>query len=206
MLRIRTLGASALTLALGSFAATAADVPVYEAPPPAVTYAPTPAFSWSGPYLGLTGGYGWGSGTGSPKGWLGGGYAGYNFQTNSNLVLGVEGDFTFTGKSGASGGSTISNPWNATVRGRVGYAWDRFLVYGTGGVAFGQVKAVTAGTTESTNKAGWTAGVGVEAALTENVVGRLEYRHTNLGTTTFGVAGPVSSSSNDIMVGVGFKF
>ena len=209
MLRIRTLGASALMLAVGSLAANAADAPgapVYEAPPPAVTYNPTPAFSWNGPYVGLTAGYGWGSGTGSPKGWLGGAYAGYNFQTNSNLVLGVEGDFTFTGKSGTSAGSTISNPWNGTLRARAGFAWDRFMVYGTGGVAFGQVKSVTGGTTETANKVGWTAGIGVEAAITQNVVGRVELRHTNLGTANFTSPGPVSSSSNDVMVGIGFKF
>ena len=78
---------------------------------------------------------------------------------------------------------------------------DRYLVYGTGGVAFGGVKA-TGVITESTTETGWTAGAGIEALLTEKVTGRVEYRHTDLGTT----AGPLSYHSNDIMVGVGIGF
>lgn len=191
MSRIRTLGASfgASLLALigGASVASAADLsqPSYNPPPQA--YAPAPAWSWTGPYVGLTGGYGWAN----TSGFIGGAYGGYNLQTNRNLVVGFEGDVTATSKS--------TNPWDATFRGRLGYAWDRFMLYGTAGVAAGGLS--NAGT--STTGVGWVAGVGLEAALTDKVTGRLEYRHTDLGSLPS--SGP-SSASNDILIGVGFKF
>ena len=175
MLRIRTLGAglgaSLLTVVAGAGVARAADLPNYE-PPPAAAYSPAPAWSWTGPYAGLTGGYAWGTaapGT-SSSGWVGGAYLGYNLQTNQNLVLGVEGDLTVTSKA--------SNPWNGTFRGRVGYAWDRFMLYGTAGVAVGGV-AATSGAPPSGTNVGWVAGAGLEAAITDNITGRIEYRHTD---------------------------
>lgn len=211
MFSIRTLGAgfgaSLLALAAGTGGALAADLPNYE-PPPAEAFTPVPASSWSGPYVGLTGGYAWSRGSTaagafSNNGWVGGPYVGYNLQTNSNLVLGVEGDFLFNGKSGSDGaGTTVSNPWNGTFRGRVGYAFDRFMVYGTAGAAVGRLNA-TGGINESATKVGWTAGVGVEAKVSEKVTARVEYRHTDLGVFPTGGG---SHTSNDILVGVGFKF
>jgi outer membrane immunogenic protein len=197
-----TAGASLLALIVGTGVAAAADLSNYEPPPAAPAYTPVQAFSWSGPYVGVTGGYGWGSGPGHENGLLGGAYAGYNFQTSTNWVIGVEGDFTFTGKDGDDAGTTYKNPWNSTVRGRVGYAMDKYLFYGTGGVAFGKLES-SGGTTASDTKTGWTAGLGMEVALTQNVTGRLEYRHTDLGdfpgtTTKF--------HSDDIMAGIGVKF
>ncbi|MEX0851744.1 MAG: outer membrane protein [Bauldia sp.] len=207
MLRTQILGPSLAALLAGAGLAHAADAPPPYEPPPAAPFGAAPAYSWSGPYAGLTGGYGWSSGTVSGSGWLGGAYAGANFQTGTNLVLGVEGDFTFTGKSGTSGTTTISSPWNSTLRGRVGYATGRVLVYGTGGLAIGQVKAVDTGlaSSETSTRLGWTAGAGVDVALTQNLTGRLEYRYTNLGSTTF-MPGTFSYASHDVMVGVGFKF
>jgi outer membrane immunogenic protein len=199
MFRIRTLlastGASLLALAAATGVAAAADVsPTYE-PPPAATYTPTPAWSWTGPYAGLIGGYGWADGSDnlSDSGWIGGGFLGYNLQTNQNLVVGLEGDIAATSKSG--------NGWDGTFRGRLGYAWDRFMVYGTGGLAVGGLKDTT--TSQSSTKVGWTAGAGIEAAITDKITGRLEYRHTNLGEFP---SGGSTYTSNDILVGVGFKF
>jgi outer membrane immunogenic protein len=213
MLRIRTLlagaGASLLAMAAGSGIAAAADLSTYEAPPASSPmYSPAPAWSWTGPYAGLVGGYAWGHGatvndTYSSNGWAGGGFVGYNLQTNQHLVVGLEGDVMATGKSGSDGaGTTVKNPWVGTFRGRVGYAWDRFMVYGTGGVAVGGLNA--SGTvSDSTTKVGWTAGAGLEAALTDKVTARVEYRHTDLGRFT---SGGDNFTSNDILVGVGFKF
>ncbi len=87
------------------------------------------------------------------------------------------------------------------MRGRLGYAYDRYLIYGTGGVAFGDIKNAGA----STTRTGWTLGAGIEAALTSNVTGRLEYRHTDLGSATVGGAN-ISQTSNDLMLGVAMKF
>ena len=210
MLRIRklgaSLGASLFALVVGAGLATAADIPGY-VPPPAAAYSPVSAYSWTGPYLGLQGGYGWGGSTIGHNGWIGGAYMGYNFQPTANWVVGIEGDASATTKKGSASGQTVTNPWDATVRGRVGYAFDRFLVYGTGGVAFGGVTANDGVNAESATKIGWTAGVGVEAALTQNVTGRLEFRHTNLGTVNYPLTnGSVSYTSNDILLGVGFRF
>ena len=218
MLRIRTLGAigaGLFAIVAGAGIATAADI--YQSPPPAAGpdfYTPAPAFSWTGAYLGLQGGYGWGSSdnelpadnTVKTNGWQGGVYGGYNWQTPGALVLGIEADVNASGEKGTNAGTTISNPWNGSVRGRLGVAADRFLIYGTGGVAFGNVKATDGITTESATRTGWTAGVGVEAAVTDNVTARLEYRHTNLGSATLPTFGPTSYRSNDVMLGVGFKF
>ena len=192
MVRIRNLlaglGASALVLGFGVGAASAADLSAPYTPPPATTYTQPPSWSWTGPYAGLVGGYGWAT---PGNGWEGGGYIGYNIQTNTHLVVGVEGDLLAAGKT--------DNNWDATLRGRVGYAFNRVLLYGTGGVAFGGLQN---GGASSTNT-GWTAGVGVEAAVTQNVTARVEYRHTDLGNLP---GGGGDYSSNDLLVGVGFKF
>jgi outer membrane immunogenic protein len=214
MLRIRTLGAMGaglFALVAGTGVAVAADL--YQSPPSSAApdYAPTSAYAWSGPYVGLQGGYGWGSsdvdGLVVPlNGWQGGAFAGYNFQPSGALVLGIEGDINASGKKGTSAGTTVSNTWNGSIRGRVGVAVDRFMVYGAGGVAFGNIKAVTGPTTESASKVGWTAALGVQAAVMENVHARLEVRHTNLGTAALPTHGPTTYYSNDLMLGVGFGF
>lgn len=208
MLRINTLSASAVALIAGIGSASAADIITYEPTPTPPAYSPMMATDWTGPYVGLVGGYGFGGGSIGHNGLLGGAYAGYNFQVTPNWVVGLEGDLTATGKSGTNGTTTASNPWNGTVRGRIGYSVDRYLFYGTGGVAFGGVKAVTGGTSESATKTGWTLGAGIEAALTEKLTGRAELRHTNLGSQAWSASTPstIGYSSTDVMLGLGFRF
>lgn len=189
MFSIRTIGVSAFALVGSAGLALAADLPNYQPPPPAQVYNPAPAFDWSGPYLGLTGGYGWGT----TDGWLGGAFAGYNFQVSPNVVVGVEGDITGTNRT--------TNSWDSSIRGRLGYAYDRYLFYGTGGVAFGDIK----NSGMSKTKTGWTLGAGIEAALTSNLTGRLEYRHTDLGSFTVGPS-TVTQTADDVTVGLAVKF
>ena len=190
MLSIRTIGAGALALVGSAGIAFAADLPNYQSPPSSSQmYNPAPAFDWTGPYAGLTGGYGWGT----TDGWKGGAFAGYNFQVSPNWVAGIEGDILGSGQK--------SNNWDSSVRGRLGYAYDRYLFYGTGGVAFGDIRNAGA----SKTKTGWTLGAGIEAALSTNVTGRIEYRHTDLGSASVG-GSTVSQTSNDLTVGVAYKF
>ena len=139
---------------------------------------------------------------------MGGGQAGYNWQLN-NFVLGVEGDINGGGLSTTTmsrraasaifaGGSNFkaSSDWNASIRGRVGYAWNQFLFYGTGGIAFADanLKAnFAAGTapggtavpgssaSKSTTLLGPTVGGGVEYAMTPNISVGGEYRYTDYG-------------------------
>lgn len=163
--------------------------------------APVPVYNWSGVYLGLNGGYGFGSSnwtvppgvctgaactTGDFKtgGFMAGGTAGASIQANA-LVMGIEADLDFSNVNGGSApicGATetlncqTSNTWLGTVRGRAGFAVDRILFFGTGGVAFGDVRANLSSTnlpepagegttTNRVTKAGWTAGGGVELRL-----------------------------------------
>ena len=161
---------------------------------------------WDGPEVGIQGGYGWGTSSGhvsslpkgynfSPDGGMGGAHAGYNAQWGS-WVLGLEGD----AEGGDIGGlhrDTTSVPthgigtsmdFDASIRGKLGFAFDRFLVYGTGGVAFGDVTVhynspigTRVGSMDEV-RVGWTGGGGVAYALTPNWETNLEYRYTDLGT------------------------
>ena len=95
-----------------------------------------------------------------------GGTAGFNWQTGQ-VVLGVEGDIDWSGVSGTTStfcpaGCATRNDWLGTVRGRVGYAFDRFLPYVTGGLAAGDIRATTPGFAGATQtNLGWTVGAGI---------------------------------------------
>ena len=211
MSRMRILGASLLALSIGTGAASAADI--YNPPPPEVIYNATPAFTWTGGYLGGLIGYGWGQPKSGGKswdadGWVGGVYGGYNFQPSSNFVLGLETDLTGTGMSGKSAGVNMSNYWNGTIRARAGIAFDRFLVYGTGGLAVGSLEVKTGGKSDTNTRAGYTVGGGVEAALTDTLLGRIEYRYTDFGGDTYNTSPhtKASFSSSQVLVGLGVKF
>ncbi len=163
------------------------------------------AVDWTGIYLGVNGAFTFGgsnwsdSVTGTSSGSFGtsgfafGGTLGANYQAG-RWVFGIEGDgdwadtsgfgtFTTTSTSSlCAGGCLTSNSWLATARGRAGYAFDRFLVYGTGGAAFGNVRANFSNdpVTRAT-KAGWTAGAGVEVAVAPHWSAKAEYLFVDLG-------------------------
>ncbi len=214
MSRIRLLGASLIALSAAAGPAAAADFPM-EAPTPTpdTTYNAAPAFTWTGLYLGGVVGYGWGevdtdTTSFDADGFLGGVYTGYNYQFPNNVVLGIEGDVTYHDQDGSGGGVSANTDWNGTLRPRLGYAFDRFMPYITGGLAVGNVEASEPGDSDSGTAVGWTAGAGVETAITDNIVGRVEYRYTDLGSNgaSLATAGDVDVSSHSVMVGLGFKF
>jgi outer membrane immunogenic protein len=207
----------------GTSAAFAADLPV---PPPQgpVTYvpAPVPVYNWQGVYIGINGGYGFGNsnwgpdvGTGNFKvdGGLVGGTLGANFQYGP-WVFGIEGDGDWTDITGsaACGAGAVtcqtSNDWLATIRGRVGYAVDRVLIYGTAGAAVGDIKssATGFGSTDNT-EFGWTAGAGLEFGITENVTAKVEYLFVDLESSNSQVpTAQVSFDTSLICAGLNFKF
>jgi outer membrane immunogenic protein len=143
--------------------AFAADLPARVAPPPVIPVA-VPIFTWTGFYLGVNAGYGFGtnddstvfvpgvglvnSGGGDNGGFVGGGQIGYNYQIGQ-FVLGVETDLQFADLGndrndafigaapffGAGGGAGLD--YFGTVRARAGFAIDRALIYATGGFAYG---------------------------------------------------------------------
>jgi outer membrane immunogenic protein len=151
-------------LCVATYSANAADLPVkasvYRAP------AVSPAYNWTGFYIGGNIGYGWSEfkpgtvsvyqpisnylfsfdGTNfSSRGVIGGVQAGYNYQFNNNTLLGLEADF-----SGADIKGSVYNPgdstsrskidWLATARARAGVVKDRALIYATGGLAVAHIK------------------------------------------------------------------
>ena len=132
-------------------------------------------YDWSGFYLGINGGGGWGhsnwsandTGFGVNGGQVGGTF-GYNRQLG-NFVFGVEGDIDWSGLNGTGtsvgcpGGCSTSETWLSTVRGRIGYSFDRVMPYATGGLAVGDIRAAMPGFSGGTStNAGWTLGGGVE--------------------------------------------
>lgn len=224
------LAASAIAIASTS-AAYAADAVAYEEPAPVVA---TPVFSWTGPYIGAQAGYGWGKsktdfGLGGsfdikPDGFLGGLYAGYNFDVGNNVILGIDGDITYNDLSeskdyylGNDGSYAFSQKeklrWSGAVRARAGYAVDRFLPYIAGGVAFGNVKSELyngdVGFSSSKTLTGWTLGAGVDYAATDNLILRLEYRYTDYGDKDLNAGGlgyNVGYKTNDVRLGLAYKF
>jgi outer membrane immunogenic protein len=219
---------AALALLTVPFAAQAADVPIkapyYKGPPHSVVS----YYNWTGFYAGVNAGYGWGSSDWSalatsikPKGFLAGGTLGYNWQSGA-IVYGIEGDFDWSDVKGSVACAGVltcetSSSWLATFRGRVGYAFDRWLPYVTGGGAYGNVKATLSAAgvdlaSASSSQLGWTLGAGLEYAFMGNWSAKLEYLYVDLGKTTCDAtcsgATPidVKFNTNVVRAGVNYKF
>jgi outer membrane immunogenic protein len=206
---------------VGTTAAFAADLPVPPRQGPAAYVPVAPrVYNWQGFYIGVNGGYGFGnSNWGSPvssgnfkvDGGLVGGTIGDNFQYGP-WVFGIEADGDWTDIKGsttcASGAiCQTSNDWLATIRGRVGYAIDRVLVYGTAGGAVGDIKSAATGIGSVDNtEFGWTAGAGLEFGITENVTAKVEYLFVDLQSSNSQVPAPVSFDTSLIRAGLNFKF
>jgi outer membrane immunogenic protein len=219
---ILAAGACALAFATSS-PLHAADMPRERYSEPAPSY-----FSWSGFYLGLYGGYGWGqsdwnsslvTASLSPAGGLFGGTVGFNMQ-NWGLVFGLEGDLAgnWMRDANSSGtgicalpGCAIQTSWFGTARGRVGYAFDRALFYVTAGGAFGDVQMQTGGATAAADRVGWTAGVGLEYGILGPWSAKIEYLYADLGTATCGAATcgintTASFKTSIVRLGVNYRF
>jgi outer membrane immunogenic protein len=232
------LYASAATLAvagiLGTAAvgtASAADL-ARKAPPPVVTKAPPPAyvpFTWTGAYVGINGGYGFGRSkwdglpaTFDVKGGLAGGQLGYNWQFGQ-FVWGLEGDGDWTQLRGQANAINCANTTQcqtrndflSTVRGRVGIAMDRWLPYATGGLAIGNIKATPPAFTGVTGidktDTGWTVGGGLEYSLAPNWSVKAEYLWVDLGKETCSIvcglpSNNVNLTTNVVRGGINYHF
>ena len=185
----RLLGAVALMAAGWTVSAQAADLPYGSHAP--YTVNPPLIYSWAGPYLGANLGWSWGSVENNPtkpSGFAGGVQAGFNWQTGP-WVFGIEGDIQATGAEDTFAPWKFSNPWFGTVRGRAGYAFSNILFYGTGGLAFGELRGETFGLSESHTNAGWTAGVGAEMGFAPNWSAKVEYLYVDLANSNFVITG-----------------
>ena len=215
----KLIGAAAVALLGLGVSAQAADLhgrSLKDAPAAPVAYGP--GHSWAGLYVGGSAGYGWGDATntvtvsgsedgenfgpivlGKSKDDLDGGiygaHIGYNWQ-RGHLVAGVEAGINGTsmesttdfGSGGEESGKNELN-WYATTVARLGYAEGSWLVYGFGGVAWGNVDTTvdSISVTRSSDHVGWTAGLGVEYAVSERLSLRAEYSHVDLGEDTVGL-------------------
>ena len=220
--RFTSLCFALAALLIGSLVAQAADLPQpsYKAP----AYVGPSYANWTGFYLGINGGYGFGksdwdfpvAGSIKADGAMVGATAGYNFQTGL-WVWGLEGDWDYTWIKGdltpCLGGTCEAKvPWLATARGRIGYAgWNNWLPYITGGAAFGQIKPSSPLGGSSHTETGWTVGAGVEYAMWTNWSVKLEYLYVDLGkfdcSIPCGVVGDnATAKAQLIRLGVNYRF
>jgi len=203
-------GGLAIIAAGWTVSAQAADLPNGSAPRYNYTVnQPLNAYSWAGPYIGANLGYDWGSVANSPtkpSGFEGGVQAGYNWQSGA-LVFGLEGDLQANAADDTFAPWKFSNPWFGTVRGRAGYAVNNVLFYGTGGLAFGELKAETFGLSESHTTAGWTLGVGAEFGFAPNWSAKIEYLYVDLANSAFTITGASNGAQFGLVrAGVNYHF
>jgi outer membrane immunogenic protein len=223
--------------------ALAADLELPKSPPSAPSgYFPAVSpVNWSGIYVGVNGGYAFGNsnwsnagvstGNFNTQGALVGGTLGINYTTGlSGFLVGLEGDFDWSWLSGASSTAacvgigaaagmacaTKAN-WLSTGRLRVGYVLNRVLLFGTGGAAISDTQVgLTPGTLQSVAgpQLGWTAGGGIEYAITDDWTAKAEYLYVNFGTTSCPamtncgalISASISRAENVVRGGINYKF
>ncbi len=254
----RILMASAVALTAAGGQALAADLPPPMAPPPRApaAYIPmAPVYNWTGFYIGGNLGAGFSKGSysdtagstfnssNSNTSFLGGGQVGVNYEFMGGAIIGAEAMFdwapntnntmtaTVTSPGGAvtTGTAQFNNRWLTTATGKLGYAWDRVMLYGKGGWAWvGQSNSnvsvtapggavIPASLSSNSTLGGWTAGVGVEWAFAGNWSARAEYdyiglQNQNYTVTTTNAAftgdriGTSSRSIQLVTAGLNYKF
>ena len=216
------LAALAVAAILGT-AAHAADLPSRFAPAAAPVVAAVPVFTWTGFYVGVNAGYGWNTndddvvinGTAfevdDEGGFVGGAQIGYNYQIGS-FVVGLETDIQYADIGGDTtlpglDSNDDDDNWFGTVRGRAGYAFDRALIYATGGLAYGKISNGFSNS-DDTNF-GWTLGAGVEYAFTNNLTAKVEGLYVNLeqdDDDVPNISGKDETEFGVIRAGLNYKF
>src|SRR6267142_765820 len=212
------LAAASLSVATAASAADLPARPYSKAPPPVLS----PAYNWSGFYIGAMGGGGWETDAGS--GGFGGGTVGYNWQLpGSQFVFGVEVDAaganikdSLTADIGGGFLATVEVKINSfgSVTGRAGFAMDAALIYAKGGFAWANrkdsISAFGMTISDSQSHTGYTIGGGLEYLFTPNWSAKGEYMFTSLGSKTYNLGGDLFDSGtidfHTIKVGVNYHF
>ncbi|MGB6349601.1 MAG: outer membrane protein [Pseudolabrys sp.] len=209
-------------LALGVASASAADIQRRQAIPAKAPVYTAPPYNWTGVYVGINGGGGWGrsnfldpfaSGSFNTSGGLVGGTIGYNWQMGQ-VVAGLEGDIDWSNIRGSSvcGTAIVTScetriDWLGTARGRLGYAFDRFMPYVTGGLAVGDLKTSIVGIGSANDtKVGWTVGGGIEAAIAGPWTAKLEYLYVDLSRGGSVLGSDSKSTTNIVRAGLNYRF
>jgi outer membrane immunogenic protein len=190
-------------------------------------YYPT-SINWTGWYVGGQFGGSFGSASWTdpfsqtsnslkPAGVLGGGQLGVNWMRDS-LLLGAEADLAWTGLESSGNGASFSSRWLSLVTGRVGYAFNQYLLYAKGGAAFASARATVIdlgklADTGTTTQVGWTVGGGVEYAINPNWSVRLEYDFVDLPSRGMILHGPQGSlpvgvdfTIQKVVAGINYRF
>jgi outer membrane immunogenic protein len=225
--------------ALGGFCLASGEAEAADVRPPPPTpdlLAPTPVYNWTGFYVGafVGGAHGmWtvdffrnnnhGHAEEGADGVAGGGWVGYNYQFANRFVIGIEGDVGVT--SAKQSNNIFDNDTSlaefgafGSIRGRVGYAFDRLLLYGTLGYGFANVtneiqKGRNAGEQvvfDDQTQWGWYIGGGAEYAFAPQWIGRLEYLYSNYGTVVLfnrdGNRAEFTNALHQLRVGLSYRF
>lgn len=223
---------------MGTGSAFAADAQQVE--PAAAVDLP---FSWTGFYAGAEAGYSWFDarqtfpgvsesifhGDPSLDTFTLGGQVGYRYQFGGGFVVGIEGDlYSYFGKNtkapligAAPNGVELKVNYGGSLRGQLGYAFDRFLPYVTGGVAFVDYEGgssiffggpIFPSAAYSETKAGWTVGAGLAYAMTDHLIANIDYRYADFGSSTFATPGAflgqtkLDLKENTVKIGLSYKF
>ncbi len=220
--RTFNLGAIAIAVGLGAAAfaipAHAADLVGEEPPaPPAPVMEAAPAADWAGGYAGVTGAYEFGKVQSNQPGnqrhvndgYRGSAFGGFNMQ-NGQFVYGAEADVGYGNLKGNNASNKMETGVDGSLRARAGFAvTNDVLLYGTAGLAAADMSVREGGRTANKVNMGWTAGVGTDVKVTEQVFARGEYRYTDYGTENFRTGSGVNkvqASENRISLGLGVKF
>ena len=205
---LRLLASTTAFALLSTAAAYAADLPLPDEPMPEAVV--TSTYNWTGFYIGPQGGWGWGESdiddngltalddTVDIDGFFVGGLAGAQWQWNW-AVLGVEAEGNWSDIDGEEdlggivGGNFINSEieWFGSVSGKLGVAWNRVLLYGTGGVSFAEIETgqrvpgLGLAFNDSETYVGWTAGGGVDFAATNHLILGVQYRFYDFGEEDF---------------------
>ena len=212
---LNILFANALVTAI-TMPALAADAVIQE---PQVPVAPDPVIDtsqWGGFYAGVYGGYSWfdanvsGVGEADDESVKYGGYTGYNFEFDNNVVTGVELDGGFANSQTSILGTTIEQDWDASLRARLGYAFEKSLIYSFAGVAVTGVEATSAAGSDSQTLTGFNLGAGLEREILDGITARVEYGFSDYGSETFapgaGVGNEIDFKEDSVNIGLGVKF
>jgi len=210
---MKKIAITVAALLMGSMSASAADMAARYSKAPVA--APVAVYNWTGFYVGVNGGYGWSDtdrfdavlGGGvvvvgprqSGDGGFIGGTVGYNWQASSNFVFGIEGDAAWADINssvvggplcGAAFTCSFQNRFLGSIRGRLGYAANNWLLYVTGGAGFADFRYRTFttatgldfGTPFNTSPVGWVVGAGFEYGFSNNWSVKAEYNYYGFDT------------------------
>jgi outer membrane immunogenic protein len=170
---------------------------------------PLGSYSWAGPYLGATVGYEWGTVQNNPTrpaGVEGGIEAGYNWR-NGFFVYGAETDISLSDANNTFAPWQFSNPWFGTVRGRAGFAAGNVLLFGTAGLAFGELRGQSGTVTESHDGVGFAGGLGVEVGFTPRWSAKAEWLYLDFTNQNFAVTSTSNGlAANLLRLGLNYRF